>query len=159
MDNGHIWDMGFPFAYGGFIALMLLQIAKRGHRFAWVGVLFAVSIIPFDINENLTLLKITKALGNSASIETLLLELHIATWLKWGALGVSIAVLAVGFAARNEYLSAVVSLLAALGIAVCWISGSEASMAEAMSMIIFLLFLVLSIKACIKSWTLTRQRS
>ena len=70
MDAGHIWDMGFPFAYGGFIALMLLQIAEGGHRFVWLGVLFAVSIIPFDINENLTLLQITEALGNSASTET-----------------------------------------------------------------------------------------
>ena len=87
MDAGHFWDMGFPFAYGGFLALMLLQIAIDGHRFAWLGVVFALSIVPFDINENLTLLQITKALENSDSIETLLLELHIATWLKWGAIG------------------------------------------------------------------------
>lgn len=64
MDAGHFWDMGFPFAYGGFIALMLLQIAERGHRFAWLGVLFAVSIIPFDINENLTLLQISHCIDH-----------------------------------------------------------------------------------------------
>jgi len=159
MDAGHFWDMGFPFAYGGFIALMLLQIRKGGHRFIWLGILFAVSIIPFDINENFILLEITKALGNSASIEVLLLELHIATWLKWGALGACIAVLAAGFAVSKEYLSAVVSLLAALGIAVCWASSSESSTAEAMSTLIFLFFLVFSIKACIQSWTLIRQRA
>jgi hypothetical protein len=159
MDAGHIWDMGFPFAYAGFIALMLLKIAKNGHRFAWLGVLFTVSIIPFDINENLTLIQITKALGNSTSIEALLLELHIATWLKWGAIGVSIATLAARFVASKEYLSALVSLLAALGIAVCWVSNSEPYIAEAMSTFLFLFFLILTIKACIQSWTLMRQDS
>jgi len=158
MDAGHFWDMGFPFAYGGFIVLMLLQITKGGHRFVWLGILFAVSIIPFDINENLILLEITKALGNSASIEVLLLELHMATWFKWGALGASIAVLAAGFAVSKEYLSAVVSLLAVSSIAVCWASSSEPSIAEVMSALIFLFFLILSIKACIQSWALIRQQ-
>ena len=159
MNDGRIWDMGFPFAYAGFIALMLLRIAEAGHRFVWLGVLFAVSIIPFDINENLILLEITEALGNSDSIEVLLLELHIATWLKWGSIGVSIAILAVGFAVSREYLSAVVSILAALGIAVCWASNSEPSIAEAMSTLTLLFFVILSIKACIQSWTLIRKRA
>jgi len=159
MDAGHFWDMGFPFAYSGFIALMLLQITKSGHRFVWLGVLFAVSIIPFDINENLILLELTKALGNSAPIEALLLELHIATWLKWGALGASIAVLAVGFAVSREYLSAAVSLLTTLGVAVCWASSSDSSVVEAMSTLIFLFFLIFFIKACIQSWTLIRDRA
>ena len=151
--------MGFPFAYGGFIALMLLRLTKHGHRYIWLGVLFAVSIIPFDINENLTLLQITKALGNSSSIENLLLELHIATWLKWGAIGFSIAALAAGLAASKEYFSAVVSMVAALGIGVCWASNSEPSIVEGMSMLIFLFFVVLTIKACIQSWTLIRKNT
>jgi hypothetical protein len=103
MNAGHVWDMGFPFAYAGFINLMLLRIVKGGHGFVWLGVLFAVLIIPFDINENLTLLQITEALENSASVETLLLELHIATWLKWGAMGASMALLSIGFVAFKEY--------------------------------------------------------
>jgi hypothetical protein len=158
MDAGHTWDMGFPFAYGGFIILMLLRMIKGGQRFVWFGVVFAVAIIPFDINENLTLLQITQALENSASIETLLLKLHIATWLKWGAIGASMAVLSIGFAASKEYLSAVVSILAALGIAICWASNSEPNIAEEMSTLTFLFFVVLSVKACIQSWTLIRQR-
>jgi hypothetical protein len=159
MDAGHFWDMGFPFAYGGFLALMLLQIAKGGHRFAWLGVFFALSIVPFDINENLTLLQITKALENSDSIETLLLELHIATWLKWGAIGLCSAVLAVGFAAKKEYPPALVSLLPALAIAACWASNSEPSIAETMSTLTFLFFLFLTIRACIQSWTLIKQNT
>jgi len=160
MDAGHnILDMVFPFAYAGFIALMLLQITSRSHRSIWLGVLFALSIIPFDINENLTLLQITEALENSTSTEMLLSELHIATWLKWGAMGTSIAVLAIGFTANKEYMSAVVSLLAALGVAICWASNSSPVTAEAMSALAFLFFLTLSIKSCVQSWTLIKRRA
>jgi hypothetical protein len=157
MDAGHVWDMVFPFAYAGFIALMSLRLAMSGYRLAWLGVLIAVLIIPFDINENLTLLQITNALENSASIHTLLGKLHLATWLKWGAIGASIGVLAVGFAARKAYWSAGVSLLAALGVAVCWVSDSEPSIAEAMSVLTFLFFLFFSVKTCIEAWALMRQ--
>ena len=157
MDAGHVWDMAFPFAYAGFIALMLLLIVKNGHRFVWLGVLFAVSIIPFDINENLTMLQITQALENSASIENLLLELQVVTWLKWGAIGISMAVLAMGFTANKEYGSAVVSLVAALGIGVCWISNSEPNITEIMSVLTFLFFVIFAVKACVQSWALIRQ--
>lgn len=158
MDAGHVWDMAFPFAYGGFIALMLLLIFKNGHRFVWLGMLFAVSIIPFDINENLTMLQITQALANAASIENLLIELQIATWLKWGAIGISMAVLAMGFTANKEYGSAVVSLIAALAIAACWVSNAEPSITEIMSVLTFLFFVIFSVKACVQSWALIRQK-
>lgn len=159
MDAGHFWDMGFPFAYGGFLALMLLQIAKGGIRFAWLGVFFALLIIPLDINENLTLLQITSSLENSASIETHLLALHIATWLKWGAIGVCSAVLAIGFAVKKEYLPALVSLMPALAIVSCWASNSEPSIAEIMSAITFLFFVFLTIRACVQSWTLIKPNA
>lgn len=157
MVAGHRWDMGFPFAYAGFIALLLLQLTQRNHHFAWLGIIFAVAIIPFDINENLTLLQITAALENSAPVEALLPGLYIATWLKWGAMGVSIAVLAIGFIASKEYLSATVSSLAALGIAICWASGSEPSITELMSALTFIFFLLLSIKSCRQSWKLIKE--
>jgi hypothetical protein len=158
MNAGHVWDMGFPFAYAGFINLMLLRIVKGGHGFVWLGVLFAVLIIPFDINENLTLLQITEALENSASVETLLLELHIATWLKWGAMGASMALLSIGFVAFKEYFSAVISILTALGIAIGWASNSEPRITEVMSALTLLFFIVFAVKACIQSWTVIRQR-
>ncbi|WP_269621462.1 hypothetical protein [Zhongshania sp. BJYM1] len=157
MDAGHVWDMVFPFAYAGFIALTAIQLASRGRRFIYAGAVLAVLIIPLDINENLTLLKITEALGNSVSIGTLLLELHTATWLKWGAIGISISVLALGFAASKEYLSAAISLLAALGIAAYWVFDSEPVLAELMSILLSLFILILSIKACLQSWSVVRQ--
>jgi len=157
MDSGHSgWDMVFPFAYGGFIAFLLLRIKGKSHRFVWLGVVFAVLIIPFDINENLTLLQITSALADSTSTEALLLELHIATWLKWGAIGASIAVLARGFVINKNYLSAMVALLAAVGIATCWVFNSEPILAEVMSVLIFLFFVFFTIETGIQSWRLIR---
>lgn len=87
MDNSHFWDMGFPFAYGGFITLALLQLANQVHRILLVGTAVAILIIPFDIQENLILLDITEALSQSADTTTLLSALAGATWLKWGGSG------------------------------------------------------------------------
>jgi len=158
MDAGHsTWDMVFPFAYSGFIAFLLLRIKKQGRSFIWLGVAFAVFIIPFDINENLTLLQITSALAGSSSIETLLLQLHLATWLKWGAIGASIAVLAGGYVMNKNYLSATVAALAAIGIATCWAFNSEPILAELMSTFTFLFFVFFTIETGIQSWRLIRQ--
>jgi len=157
MDAGHQWDMFFPFAYAGFIALMLLKLARGGQGFAWLGVLFALLIIPFDLNENQTLLQITAALEHSSSVEILLQELHTATWLKWGAIGISVAVLAFGFLANKEYSSAALSALTALSIAASWGANSEPNITEAMSMILSLFFLIFTLQTCVQTWRLSRR--
>jgi len=160
MDAGHSgWDMVFPFAYGGFIALLLLRIKGQGSGFIWLGVVFAVLIIPFDINENLTLLQITSALADSASTEGLLLALYVATWLKWGAIGASIAILAAGYSINKNYWSATVSIVAALGIATCWVFNSEPVLAETMSKLIFLFFVFFSIETGMQAWRLTQVKT
>lgn len=160
MDAGHSgWDMAFSFAYGGFIALLLLRIKGQGRGFIWLGVVFAVLIIPFDINENLTLLQITSALAGSASTEALLLGLYVATWLKWGAIGASIAILSAGFTIDKNYWSATVSMLAALGIATCWVFNSEPILAETMSKLIFLFFVFFTIKTGVQAWRLIQAKT
>jgi len=157
MDAGHRWDMVFPFAYGGFLSLLLLQLIACGHRLAWIGIPFSLLVIPFDINENFTLMKITEALHNSSPVGESLAELHTATWLKWGAIGITSAVLSVGFLANREYWSAAVSAIAALSIAVLWASESKPIIAEVMSAVIFLFFLYFAIKAGIQTWRVTRR--
>jgi hypothetical protein len=159
MDAGHFGDMGFPFAYGGFLALVLLHIAKGGFRFAWLGIVFALSIIPFGIHENLILLQITNSLEQSASIEILLVQLHTATWLKWAAISVCAAVLAVGFAATKEYLPALASTLTTLAIAACWVSKAEPVLTEIMSAVVFLYFLLMTLRVCVQSWTIIRKKT
>lgn len=154
MDAGHRWDMLFPFAYAGFVALLLLQLVARGHRWLALAVPVALLIIPFDLRENGILLDITHALGKSASIDLLLQELHLATWLKWGALGISIAALAIGFLAEKSYASALVSLFTALGVAMCWVSGAKPAIAEAMSSALLLFFLYFTVSTCMQAWKL-----
>ena len=84
----------------------------------------------------------------------LLQELHVATWLKWGALGISITALAAGSLLEKSYASALVSAIAALGVAMCWVSGSKPVVAEAMSLALFLFFLYLSLGSCMQAWRL-----
>lgn len=152
MDAGHAWDMLFPFAYGGFIGLMLLRNTNGGRRFVWSSVLIAGSIVLFDINENLTLLQITDVLETSGSAEALLPALHLATWLKWGAIGVSITAIACAFAATKKYYSATLSMITALSVAVCWASDSKPEIAETMSMIIFLYFVAFTLRMGHEAW-------
>lgn len=154
MDAGHRWDRVFPFAYAGFVALLLLQSVTRGQYWLALAIPIALLIIPFDLRENSILLAITHALGNSASTEVLLQELHVATWLKWGALGISIAALAVACIAEKARLAASLAAVSSLSIAVCRISESKPVIAEAMSAAIFLFFLYFSIRSCIQAWQL-----
>lgn len=157
MDAGHQWDMAFPFAYGGFIAMLLLHMQSRGHRISLLGIPLALAIIPFDIHENLVLLNITSALAAASPVTELLAQLHTATWLKWAALGASIAVLAICLFRAREFLFAVVAFAAALSVAACGALDSQPVAAEAMSAVISLFFLVFTVRACIRSWTLLRQ--
>ena len=150
MDAGHRWDMVFPFAYAGFIALLLLHLAARGHRWLWLAIPVAVLIIPLDIRENLVLTAITRALENGETIAHLLRELHNATWLKWGAMGASLAALTLGLGADKAYVSALVSAVAALSIAACWLSGSAGSAAEMMSAATALFFLYFTVRAIVQ---------
>ena len=152
MNAGHRWDMVFPFAYAGFVALLLLQSVKRGQYWLALAIPIALLIIPFDLRENTILLAITNALDNSASTEVLLQELHVATWLKWGALGISIAALAVGSIAEKARLSASLAAVTSLSIAICWVSGSKPVIAEAMSAAILLFFFYFSIGSCMQAW-------
>ncbi len=152
MDAGHRWDRVFPFAYAGFVALLLLQIIVRGQYWLWLVIPVALLIIPFDLRENRVLLAITDALGNEQSIESLLQELYVATWLKWGALGISLAALAIGYLAQRAWLSALLALIAAASIAACRASGSAPVIAETMSAAIFLFFLYFALKSCLQAW-------
>jgi len=154
MNAGHRWDMVFPFAYAGFVAMLLLQVTARDQRWLGLAIPVALLIIPFDLRENIILLQITHALDNSDSIERLLAELHFATWLKWGSLGLSIAALSIGLLVEKAYLSALVSAFAALGIATCWVSGSASAIAEGMSAVLFLFFLYFSIGSGVQTWKL-----
>lgn len=152
MDAGHVWDMYFPIAYGGFVFLLLIQNLKAGQRIAWLGTPFALLIIPFDINENLNLIGITAALESSTSPTDLLGTLPLATWLKWGSIGIATGVLAIGLFKNKEIWSATVALLMALGVGVCWASDTVPLLAEIMAKLIAVFFLFFTVKVGIHNW-------
>lgn len=141
MDKAHTWDMFFPFAYGGFLALLLWGLLLRGYKAAWLGLPFALLIIPLDILENLVLLDITEALRQGhPALDPLLHTVHIRTWLKWGAIGTAIGFISFGWYSCKEYISALLGGLVALSVAVCWLSGSYPLLTECMSLSIFAFF-------------------
>lgn len=158
MDAGHFWDMFFPFAYGGFLALWMVKLQRQGIRFLKFGVLIALAIVPFDIYENVVLLDITAALGRASSVDMLLADLHIATWLKWSAIGLSAGMLAIGFTLQKHYFSAATSYLASLGILVCWLSDEQPTITELMSILTFVFFLWLAIKQFSETFKLIRDK-
>lgn len=150
MDAGHQWDMVFPFFYGGFIFLLLLQSYINGQRIAAFGMLFALLIIPFDIHENLTLLEITSVLEQGNSPTDSLQHLPLATWLKWGAIGISIGVLSLVLYFQKKYLSAILADIVALLVLITWLSGDMAIIAESMTLSLTVLFIYFTVKIGLK---------
>ncbi len=152
MDAGMQWDMFFPIAYAALLGFLLLDLAFRGHLIAWPGFAAAVFIFPFDIYENLTLLEITSALNSSAATDALLEQLQLATWLKWGTIAVTMALLSSALFQDRQKAFSILAGVTALGIAVCWLSGSNPRVAEIMSGLSAVFFLVFSLKAVLMPW-------
>lgn len=152
MDAGHQWDMLFPFAYAGFIALLIFKLIATDHKWLWPFFLMAVLIIPFDIYENLTLLAITDALAKGDNTADLLATLHIATWLKWGAIALSVGGFALCLLINKRYLGAIVSAAAALSIGLYWMFSSHAQLAELMSVLLSIFFIWFLVVSWLEWW-------
>lgn len=155
LDLGHKVDMLFPFAYGGFLALLLLRLGRAGEKVAWLALPIALAIIPFDIHENLNLLAITDALNRNADTTSLLAGLYWATWLKWAAIGLSIAAITVCWIKRGRTFPAAAGGFASLAVLVCAALGTPAPLAELMSLLI-VVFLIAALFTVIKDWRKNR---
>lgn len=104
MRDGHKIDMFFPFAYAGFLALLLLQLVITSREpLATLGLIAAILIIPFDINENLCLLAIVDAAESNTFTPELFSNLYLATWLKWVSICLSVFVISL-FAFKQKQL-------------------------------------------------------
>ena len=139
MHSGLLWDMAFPFAYAGFLCVLIGSHLNKHPRIATLGLLFSLLTIPADIYENWVLLSILDALSQASSTETLLAQLHIATWLKWGSMGLGFAALAVIDIQVRKPAAIFVSLFASLSVLLCFLSGSKPITTELM-MLCFTLF-------------------
>jgi hypothetical protein len=152
MDAGHQWDMLFPFAYGGFIALLIFKLIATDHKWLWPFLLMAGLIIPFDINENLTLLAITDALAQGDDTGELLAALHIATRLKLGAIALTVGGFALGLLINKRYFGAIVSAAAAFSIGQYWVFSSHAQLAELMSILLSIFFIWFLVESWLEWW-------
>lgn len=145
MDAGHRVDMWFPLAYGGLIAVLGLQHALAGRSWGWLAGLAALATVPLDIWENLVLMQITEVLGAGEPAGALLATLRIATWAKWGALGIALAGLAVAGWRREPWTSGICAL-AAGSVPVAAV-GVTPWLCEAMGLGIGACYLVLGLRA------------
>lgn len=153
MDAGHQWDMFFPIAYAGLLLMMLLRLLRHNPWLVRLGMLVTVAIVPLDIQENEVLLQITSALSNGESAAPFLADLYMATWLKWGAIGIAAGFLGCVALQAREWLSSVAGLSAGIGVLVAFLSGADAKLSELMSLLIFIFFVILTLK----SWWLLRS--
>jgi len=149
MNAGLKWDMAFPFVYGGFLLLLLIQQVISGRRIAWLGIPFAALIIPFDINENLRLLDIISALNRAETTSDILPVLHTATWLKWGAIGLAIGVFSITLVRDKSIWLALLAAATSLSIAGCWVTNSNPYLAEGMTGMLSLFFVIFVLRECV----------
>ncbi len=156
MDAGHRVDMIFPIAYAGVFALLALQAVKSGKRWMWLAVIVSVLIVPFDYNENRVLFGITDVLSRAESPIPLLAELHVATYLKWGAIACVSALLSVAYAIEKHWWRALSCGVAALSILIAYVSGSASWAAEGASLCFVVLFIVLILQAWREAFLLSR---
>ena len=152
IDRGHRWDMLFPVAYGLFLALLLIQMAQAGFKLGWLFVPFALFAIPFDLWENTILLSITASLRQGGTGTEFLGKLHIATWLKWGAIGLGAAGVGWGAWQKEEYWSAVLAIGTFLMTAISWLLGSQPFWVELMALMVFIFFLWFVMKQSVQLW-------
>lgn len=101
---GHLLDVPFPIAYG--LLLVALGTAFRARWTRWAG----WAVIPLDLLENAVL---TRLLLDYPDVSSLL-PLFVATWAKWGAIGLAFIGLAVRIRATRPALTALLGGCAAL---------------------------------------------
>ena len=152
IDRGHKWDMAFPVAYGLFLMLLLVQFGQSGFRWGYFLAPIMILAIAFDIVENLILIEITGHLRNGHSAEHLLGRLHLATWVKWGTIGLGAGGAAVGSWHKKEYWSATIGSLTFLMTIICILTNSPPICVELMALLVFVFFAWFVIKQWLQVW-------
>ncbi|TVP99653.1 MAG: hypothetical protein EA359_16775 [Balneolaceae bacterium] len=157
MNRGQLVDMVFPFAYGGLIFVLLLALSRMGYLLPKIGIIFVLAIIPADLWENQVMYAITERLDEGLLAADLLPRLHVATWLKWWAIGLSAICLAVGYFQQKNFLNGVISFFAGAGVTAAWMSGSNAVFVEIMVLILTVFFGYFSILSIYQYWLMKKK--
>ncbi len=150
MDEGHRWDMIFPFVYAGLLFLTCLHQGLRGFKTGWLGLPVAFLVVISDLWENIVLTSITAALDQGQTIVPLLDGLYWATWAKWGCLALTLVLAAVPFWSGKRWIAALPMTAAALTIALTWILGAPGSVAELMGLCVGLAYVGLTLELGIR---------
>ncbi|MEM7118311.1 MAG: hypothetical protein AAF614_38135, partial [Chloroflexota bacterium] len=108
--------------------------------------------IPFDVWENRILIDITDLVRNELTAVHLLDQLQLATWLKWGVIGLCAGAVGLGEWQIKNFWSAAIGIGAFLLTAVCWLSNSDPRCVEAMALLVFIFFLWFFAKQCVQIW-------
>jgi len=149
MDLGHRYDALFPLAYGGLLVASARSLDVR--LWARVGMVAGAAAIGLDWWENHTLVGLTDALRDGTSVEAGLSILQKVTWLKWGAIALSVG--CVGMAEKRErrFQLLVHGLVAGLVLAAwlvpVFVPGLAGPLGEAMALGIVVGFVTLVVRA------------
>ena len=129
-------DRFFPLAYAGMAAMFFLALGLRrpGRWLAWAALAVALVAIGADWAENRVIGRLLAELAAGDEPRArLLAALHGHTWIKWGLIGLYAALFSVLMWQDKRRLLAIPGAVAALAIAVTWISGSNGQVAEIMA--------------------------
>lgn len=94
VHSGQSIDMVFPFAYAALL-LLTLMLSTTSRRLRLAGALVAVVVVGADLAENLVLFDVLGRLDSGASIMPLFGSLAAATWAKWLAIALLVALIGV----------------------------------------------------------------
>lgn len=130
-------DWGFPLAYAGMAAAFFAGLGLRGGKLnwlAWVALAVAIVAIPADYMENRVINRVLADLAVGADPTERLDALQAHTWMKWGAIGLYGALMAVLMWVRGHRLLALPGVLGAASVVWAALSGSAGGPAEIMSL-------------------------
>ncbi len=121
IDIGNYVDFGFMLTYSLFLISLFKKASKEFIK-KWLifGILLAVIALLSDFFENLILLEITEIYSNHLNESlfiTLLKELNLITWFKWGSLSLAFLLFSVELLKRN-WLAKTVAFLCILPVAI-----------------------------------------
>lgn len=151
MYSGLQWDVFFPLAYSGLMALSLWQLLPRWKLAA---LLLAVAVIGCDWWENKYLLDILQALDVGNSPVSILPLLWQATWLKWGGIAFMALLIALGSWKNGQPAMAVLGAVCFGVSVIAFAWSSVALLLELMAVTVVILLLGLVGRAGINGYQL-----
>lgn len=152
MYLAHQIDLLFPFAYAGLLALLLSAQARRGLPAGRVGLVCALAIIPGDLAENTVIFQILAELEQRDSVVPLLSALHLATWCKWAAIGLTALVLALTSWQEKAWVASGLSLAAGVALLATWLTDARGGVVELMGLLVTLWLGFLALRAVRDGW-------